>query len=149
MSRRCPGDAGYTVARKKFLSLLSDSGLSRTGRQGGGDTASRGRAGRRRNPRKTYCKQLVDVLLGFSESGKFVLAPDNKSRGGLYPEKGTGCFSLFGPRVLPEPTKADERKVSAVSFFVTGGSESCGLPRASGFGREGRENDRLDKRTNR
>ena len=61
--------------------------------------------------KKTYCKQLVDVLLGFSESGKFVLAPDNKSRGGLYPEKGTGCFSLFGPRVLPEPTKADERKV--------------------------------------
>ena len=70
------------------------------------------------------------MLLGFSESGKFVLAPDNKSKGGLYPEKGTGCFSLFGPRVLPEPTKADKREVSAVSFFVYRGSGSGGPSRS-------------------
>ncbi len=36
---------------------------------------------------------------------------------GLYPARGADCFSLFGLKVLPEPTKADERKVKAVSFF--------------------------------
>ena len=36
---------------------------------------------------------------------------------GLYPAMGADCFSLFGLKVLPEPTKADERKVKAVSFF--------------------------------
>ena len=37
---------------------------------------------------------------------------------GLYPARGADCFSLFGLKVLPEPTKADERKVKAVSFFL-------------------------------
>ena len=57
---------------------------------------------------KTYCKRLVGKLFGFGKSGTFMELQMISRKVGLYPAKGTDCFSLFGLKVLPEPTKAYE-----------------------------------------